>query len=50
MYKTIWLITDDTWYLEGEPHFYTIEMVWNTKLINKPSIFLNCLFNHYIIK
>ena len=72
MYKTVWLITDDTemdkhtteltyyhfgkepkfptWYLEGEPHFYTIEMVWNTKLINKPSIFLNCLFNHYIIK
>ena len=72
MYKTIWLITDDTeidkrtteltyyhfgkapkfptWYLEGEPHFYTIEMVWNTKLINKPSIFLKCLFNHYIIK
>lgn len=72
MYKTIWLITDETetgthtteltyyhfgktpkfptWYLEGEPHFYTIEMVVNFKLFNKPSIFLNCLFHHYIIK
>ena len=72
MYKTFWLITDETEtdthtteltyyhfgkapkfptrYLEGEPHFYTIEMVWNFKLINKLSIFLKCLFHHCIIK
>lgn len=39
-----------TWYMEGEPHFYTIEMMENSKLINRFSLFLDCLFHHYIIK
>lgn len=39
-----------TWYLEGEPHVYTIKMITNFQLVNKPSYFLKCLFHHYIIK
>ncbi len=38
------------WYMEDKPHFYTIEMIGNFKLFNKPSLFLDCLFHHYIIK
>lgn len=39
-----------TWYLEGVPHFYTIEMALNTKLVNKPSRFFHCLFHHCVIQ
>ena len=71
MYKTIWMITDNTineihtteltyyhfgkqpkfptWYMENEPHIYTVKMIWNFKLINRPSIFLKCLSHHYVI-
>lgn len=37
------------WYME-ENSVYTIEMIWNFKLIVRPSIFIDCLFHHYIIK
>ena len=38
-----------SWYME-ENKLYTIEMIWNFKLIIKPSIFMKCLFHQYIIK
>ena len=37
------------WYME-ENHIYTIEMIWNLKLIKTPTLFLKCLFHQYIIK
>ena len=37
------------WYMEDN-HTYTIEMLWNFRLILKPSIFLKCLTHQYIIK
>jgi len=39
-------------YLLTENESYEIEMVWNSKLINTPVIFLKCLFhkNTVIIK
>lgn len=38
-----------SWYME-ENHSYTIEMLWNFKLILRLSIFLKCLTHTYIIK
>lgn len=38
-----------TWYME-EGHVYEIEMLWNFKLIIRPSIFFKCLTHQYIIK
>lgn len=37
-----------TWYME-EGHIYSIEMLWNIKLIKSLSIFFKCLVHHYII-
>ena len=37
------------WYME-ENKIYTIEMIWNLKLITTPKIFFKCLFHHYKIK
>ena len=37
------------WYMK-ENHSYVIEMVWNFKLIARPSIFFKCLTHQYIIK
>ena len=38
-----------SWYME-ENHVYTIEMIWNFKLLKTPTLFLKCLTNFYIIK
>ena len=38
-----------TWYME-ENHVYTIEMIWNFKLIKTPKLFFKCLTHQYIIK
>ena len=35
-----------SWYIE-ENHIYSIEMIWNLKLVITPSIFFKCLFHHY---
>lgn len=37
------------WYME-ENHSYVIEMIWNFKLILRPSIFFKCLTHQYTIK
>ena len=37
------------WYME-EDHTYTIEMLWNFKLIKRFSIFMKCLTHTYIVK
>lgn len=36
------------WYME-EDHFYSIEMIWNHKLIVTLKVFWKCLFNNYVI-
>lgn len=38
-----------SWYMEKN-HVYTIEMIWNFKLLKTPALFLKCLTNFYIIK
>lgn len=38
-----------SWYME-ENHAYMIEMIWNFKLIVRPSIFFKCLTHQYIVK
>lgn len=38
-----------TWYME-ENHIYTIEMIWNFKLVKIPKLFFKCLTHYYIIK
>lgn len=38
-----------SWYME-ENHAYGIEMIWNFKLIVRPSIFFKCLICWYNIK
>lgn len=38
-----------TWYME-EKHVYTIEMIWNFKLVKTPKLFFKCLTHHYVIK
>lgn len=38
-----------SWYME-ENHVYTIEMIWNFKLLKTPALFLKCLTHFYIIK
>ena len=37
------------WYME-EGHYYTIEMIWNFKLIPTLRSLMKCLFHEYIIK
>lgn len=38
-----------SWYME-ENHYYVVEMIWNFKLIVRPSIFFKCLTHQHIIK
>lgn len=38
-----------SWYCEAG-HVYTIEMLWNIKLIQNIKIFIKCLFHEYEIK
>lgn len=38
-----------SWYCE-EGQVYTIEMLWNLKLIKSISIFFKCLFHNYTIQ
>lgn len=38
-----------TLYME-ENHIYTIEMIWNFKLVKIPKLFFKCLTHYYIIK
>lgn len=37
------------WYLEAN-HTYTIEMIWNLKLVKTPELFFKCLTHFHIIK
>lgn len=37
------------WYME-EGKVYTIELMWNLKLLNTLELFLKCLFKHYKIE
>lgn len=37
-----------TWYMEDN-HIYTVEMLWNTELMCKPSLFIKCLFHHFTL-
>ena len=37
------------WYMEAD-HVYTIEMIWNFKLLKKIDLFFKCLTHFYIIK
>ena len=37
------------WYMEAD-HVYTIEMLWNLKLVKTPKLFFKCLTRFYIIK
>lgn len=37
------------WYMEVD-HVYTIEMIWNLKLLKTPKLFFKCLTHFYIIK
>ena len=38
-----------TWYFEAD-HVYTVEMIWNIKLIKTPSLFFSCLFHDWIVR
>lgn len=37
-----------SWYMEDN-HVYEIEMLWNIKLIHKPSLFIKRLFHYFIL-
>lgn len=66
MYKTIWIIIEDnistelTYYHFGKnPQFpswyfgessYSVEYIWNFKLVFTIETFLKCLMHHYIIR